>query len=270
MMTCHDVQHRLHAFLDEALDSGERQQVQNHVDDCPSCQAEVAEVSNLESRLRTTFQDEEIPDTLWARIQTNIEVTDPSLSPIKSSGWGGPWTWATAAAVLFVVLSVTMLRPLWLPGSRQAQLLSIPVEDLHTFVVSQRGLDVNSTGSEQLRQWFWEKVDFSPPVLPVRIGQAKLIGGRLCHFLDRRVAAFMYRAEGHYLAVNVMPRKGLTLPVQGDGKLETPLGTIHDVKGYTHILWSQSDLLYSLVSDLPQKQLADMAKVIGAAGQTQL
>ena len=174
------------------------------------------------------------------------------------------------AAVIMLALSVAIFRPLWLPGSRQARLLSIPVEDLHTFVVSQRGLDVDSTGAEQVRQWFWEKVDFSPPLLPGRVGKATLVGGRLCHFLDRRVAAFMYRSEGHYLAVNVMPRDGLILPTHGDGALETPSGTIHDVKGYTHIIWSRSDLLYSLVSDLPQNQLTEMAKAMGVAGQSQL
>ena len=267
-MNCHDIQHQFYPFLDGELETEQHQAIERHLADCSSCQAGVERVGALEDRLRTAFQDEAVPEALWSRIQTNLEATEAVQPPIKLSRRMATWGWVATAAVLVLAVSVMVFQPPWLPRSRQAQLLSIPVEDLHTFVASQRGLDVSSTGSEQVRQWFWERVDFSPPALPVKVGKAQLIGGRLCHFLDRRVAAFMYQAEGHYLAVNVMPRQGLTLPIRGDGVLETPRGTIHEVKGYTHILWSRSDLLYSMVSDLPQEQLADVAKAL--AGQSKL
>ena len=273
-MTCHDVQHQLYPFLDGTLEADHSQAIQNHLAECAACGAKVEQTQRLEDRLRTTFRDEPVPDTLWSRIQADLEVTEP-LSDAATSPrrvlLKMPWMWsAAAAAVVILTLSVLLLRPLWLPATLQARLLSVPVQDLHTFVVSQRAMDITGTASEQVREWFWEKVDFSPPVLPVQAGKAHLVGGRLCHFLDRRVAAFMYRADGRYISLYVMPRQGLDLPPSSGEVLQPMRATVHDVKGYTHILWSRTDLLYSLVSDLPREQLADMARAMMPVGQTRL
>lgn len=142
----------------------------------------------------------------------------------------------------------------------------MPVDDLQTFVVSQRALDVAETVPTSLRQWFQTKVSFSPPVLPGQVEKAKLVGGRLCHFFNRRVASFMYRTDGRYVSVFVMPREGLTLPVGEEIDLHRARATVHEVQGYTHVIWVQTDLLYSFVSDLPQDRIMSLAKAIAQAG----
>lgn len=152
-----------------------------------------------------------------------------------------------------------LLRALWAPGALEARLLSVPVQDLHTFVVSQRSLDVASPDPQYVRQWFQGKVDFPPPLLPTHAGTATLVGGRLCYFLDRRVASFMYTTDGHYLSLYVMPRRGLSPPQDGVART-TPRATVHEVQGYTHIIWSHMALLYSLVSDLPTARLLEMTR----------
>jgi anti-sigma factor RsiW len=160
---------------------------------------------------------------------------------------------------------MAFLKPWLLPDTLEARVLSVPVQDLHTFVVSRRDLDVASTVTEQVRHWFQGKVDFAPPQLPADVGNAHLVGGRLCHFLNRRVAAFMYIANEHYLSLYVMPRHGLPLPAGTVTVLTQPPAGVHTVQGYTHILWWQADLLYSLVSDLPPPQLVDMARAVAQA-----
>lgn len=168
--------------------------------------------------------------------------------------------------MIVLALSVALLK-LWLPpDTLEARVLSVPMQDLHTFVVSQRNLDVASTVPEQVRHWFQEKVDFAPPHLPQHVGRAHLVGGRLCHLLDRRVAVFMYTADEHYFSLYVIPRHGLPLLAGTVTVLERPPAGVHAVQGYTHILWSQADLLYSLVSELPQPRLVDMARAVAQAG----
>ncbi|MDH3601056.1 MAG: zf-HC2 domain-containing protein [Candidatus Tectomicrobia bacterium] len=273
-MTCHDVQHQLYPFLDGTLAADHSRAIRDHLAECSACDAKVEQTRRLEDRLRDAFRDEPVPGTLWSCIEADLEVTEPlrdTATPSQHTMSRIPWVWsAAAAAVVILAFSVMFLRPLLSPASLQARLLSVPVQDLHTFVVSQRALDITGTASQQVREWFWEKVDFSPPVLPMQAGKAHLVGGRLCHFLDRRVAAFMYSADGRYISLYVMPRQGLALPPNSGEVLEPLRATIHEVQGYTHILWSRTDLLYSLVSDLPREQLADMARAMMPVEQRRL
>ena len=266
-MTCHDVQHQLSLFLDGMLDDTEYDAVQQHLDTCAPCRTTLDASQRVEHRLRATLRSEAVPDSLWPRILADVSPAASTGSAKTQRRSATRWAWSTvAAAVIVLALGVALLKPWLLPDTLEARVLSVPVQDLHTFVVSQRNLDVASTIPEQVRHWFQEKVDFAPPHLPEQIGKAHLVGGRLCHFLDRRVAAFMYSADEHYLSLYVMPRHGLPLPAGAVTVLERPPAGVHAVQGYTHILWSQADLLYSLVSDLPQPQLVDMARAVAQAG----
>jgi anti-sigma factor RsiW len=173
--------------------------------------------------------------------------------------------------VLLLALSIALLKGLMLPGgSFEARLLSVPVQDLHTFVVSQRSLDVTSPDPQHLRQWFQGKVDFSPPLLPRQVGTATLVGGRLCSFLDRRVAAFMYTVDGHYLSLYVMPRHGLPALPRASVRRAGHAARTYTVQGYTQIIWSHTDLLYALVSDLPSATLLALARGLAEAGEGRL
>jgi anti-sigma factor RsiW len=164
-------------------------------------------------------------------------------------------------------VSIALLKGLLLPGGAlEAHLLAVPVQDLHTFVVSQRSLDMASPDPQHLRQWFHGKVDFSPPLVPRQVGVATLVGGRLCYFLDRRVASFMYSVDGHHLSLYVMPSHGLPSPSRDSGRHAGHTARTYAVQGYTQIIWSHTDLLYSLVSDLPPAALLELARGLAEAG----
>ncbi len=266
-MICQDIQQQLYPFLDGELDDALRDAFRHHLDGCPSCRTLAEEIGQFENQLRTTLPDEPVPSGIWARIQADLEPGVATGAAVEKTSRVTAWKWAAAvAAVLVLAFGMTRVKPLFAPESLQARLLSVPVDDLHTFMASRRALDVASTAPQHVRQWFQEKVDFPPPELPVRVGTAHLVGGRLCHFLDRRVASYMYDADGHYLSLYVMPRQGLSPPAGADVALESLRATLHEVHGYTHIIWSRMDLLYSLVSDLPREQLVDMARAVVREG----
>lgn len=98
----------------------------------------------------------------------------------------------------------------------------------------------------------------------MQVGTARLVGGRLCYFLNRRVASFMYMTQGRYLSLYVMPRQGLRFPPDDGVPLPRSQARVYEVKGYTHILWLYTDLLYSLVSDVPQAQLIELMQGLRA------
>jgi anti-sigma factor RsiW len=176
------------------------------------------------------------------------------------------WLIPAAAACLVLALGWAWFTAVFPSAAAlEARVLSVPVQDLHTFVVSQRALDVVSSDPQHLRTWFLGKVEFPPPLLPTQFGRARLAGGRLCYFLGRRVASFMYTADGHYLSLYIMPRQGLPRP-RPDVLLAQHRAAFHEMQGYTHVLWSQRDLLYSLVSDVPHTQLLEMAWRVAQEG----
>jgi anti-sigma factor (TIGR02949 family) len=241
-MTCQDVQQRLYDFLDGALDSTTSDGIQDHLHTCRHCRHEVAGVASLEDRLRAVLRNEPVPATLWSRITADLEHQGCSAAPATRRRMLRAWLIPAAAACLVLALGWAWFT----------------VQDLHTFVVSQRALDVVSSDPQHLRTWFLGKVEFPPPLLPTQFGRARLAGGRLCYFLGRRVASFMYTADGHYLSLYIMPRQGLPRP-RPDVLLAQHRAAFHEMQGYTHVLWSQRDLLYSLVSDVPHTQLLEMA-----------
>ncbi len=261
-MTCHDVQQHLYDFLDSALDSATGDAVQHHLETCTPCRTAFEATQSIEDQLRHTLREEPVPPTLWPRIQADLDRVVPAAIAATTQKRRRPWLWSAAlAAVLVLSLGIALLKPVLMRSeSLHARLLSVPVNDLHTFVVSQRPLDMASADPQQLRQWFQQKVAFPPPVLPVQVGAAYLVGGRLCYFLERRVASYMYSADGHYVSLYVMPHEGLQQPSDAVRRLRQPQATVHEVQGYTHVIWSHTGLLYSLVSDLPQGQIFAMAR----------
>jgi anti-sigma factor RsiW len=262
-MTCHDVRQQRYACLDGTLAESHRAAVQRHLEACISCRSELAGIGQLEDRLRAAFHTEPVPPSLWPRIRADLV---PRTTTTVPRGRVLPWPW-WAAAVLLLALSIALLRGLILPaGAREARLLSVPVQDLHTFLVSQRSLDVTSPDPQHLHQWFQGKVDFSPPLVPRQAGTATLAGGRLCYFLDRRVASFMYTVDSHYVSLYVMPRHGLpSLPRDSVRRAGHETRT-YALQGYTQIIWSHRDLLYALVSDLPSATLRALAQGLAEAG----
>ena len=74
------------------------------------------------------------------------------------------------------------------------------------------------------------------------------------------MASYMYSAHGHYVSLYVMPHEGLQQPSDAVRRLRQPQATVHEVQGYTHVIWSHTGLLYSLVSDLPHGQIFAMAR----------
>lgn len=164
-MTCDDVLHQLYAYLDGALDEDSTAAVQYHVATCQHCRMEVEAVRSLEQRLRLTFRHEPVPATLWQGIVADLEQQATQRHGTGQHQRLLPRFWLTvAAAVVLLALGASLFHHVvFLPHARDARLLSVPVHDLHTFVVSQRALDMADADPYHLRQWFQGKVNFPPP-----------------------------------------------------------------------------------------------------------
>ena len=238
------------------------------------------EHDDMEEKLRKTFAEEPVPPTLWPRIQASLRdtsTTEPSESSNRSQPaiparrWSPRAVLSIAAMLVLAVVGASILThggvmPAATQSTATAQSTAITksevatvlVNEFRTFEASGRALDFASAVPAEVRGWFRAKVDLPLPV-PVaeakgsaaQMKPARLTGARLCSFLDRRVASFMYVMNGQSVSLYVM--SAADLPVSAGMEAQV----VRD-SDYTAVLWSYGELAYVLVSRLAGKRAVDL------------
>lgn len=109
-MTASDLHSLTGVYAVDALDRGERQVFETHLDDCPICREEVDELSATTSRLASAVSAT-APAALRGRVIEQVARTrqlPPVSSPVRLSARRRPRWWqqpASAAAALLLVVS---------------------------------------------------------------------------------------------------------------------------------------------------------------------
>lgn len=258
---CRKMKRLLYRFLDDELPRERVEAIERHLDECLDCRNHATATASLEERLRVCLESGPAPADLWPRIQASLSdrelgAATPKKPPARRVA---QWMWLGAAAAVVVVALFMLRAPMEEADSLDDRLVTLPVHDLATFIAAERPLDVASADPEFLRAWFQPKMNFAVP-RPPNAHAAELVGGRLCYFLERRVASFMYRHEGRYLSLFVMEEEGLPQPAGERVLFAGHEAVLRDLEGFTHMIWRRSDLLYSLVSDLPRERLIRIAE----------
>jgi len=134
------------------------------------------------------------------------------------------------------------------------------VNDHLRVLASQRPLEVEASGSHEVKPWFEGKLDFAPSVpLPDAAG-LRLAGGAVGYFLDRKCAVVEYALRRHAVTLLVFPADGLAWPSR-DAKSFTSSSR----RGYHAVFWRAGELGYSLVSDVNPVELGALAERFAAA-----
>jgi len=233
---------------------------------CAGCRAEVEAAEAVETRLRNALGDEAPPHHLWSRIAAHLRADHSGAERVERR----PRVWrlsrraAIAASALFAIGVVFAGRRLMTTDVDAAALMRTPVDELRSFIDSGRSVDVATTDPAQLRQWFVPRVDFAPPTPPT-MSDLSLVGGRLCYFFKRRIAAYMYHVDGHVLSLYIMSDQGIELPSRRDAMVGGRSAAVRELDGFAHILWRDGKLYYSLVSNQPAARLVQVAQAIAMA-----
>ena len=104
MHTCTSCQAQMLEYLYDLLDAAERQAVQNHLDACPACQAELARAGE-QRRLLAAAARMEFPEVRFTPPVGTPQAAAPAVVPmplpVKKTR---PWRrWAAAAAILLAL-----------------------------------------------------------------------------------------------------------------------------------------------------------------------
>jgi anti-sigma factor RsiW len=106
----HEVEELLGAYALDAVDAGEAEAVEAHLETCPRCRAEVDAHREVAAHLAQAGAP--APDQVWDRIAAAIDgdapppmrlVVDRPAAPARWRRWAGPALGAAAAAAVVVV-----------------------------------------------------------------------------------------------------------------------------------------------------------------------
>ena len=134
--------------------------------------------------------------------------------------------------------------------------------DFETFLLKDQALDVAATDMVQLAGWFGDRLPFELPPVGANEGDVKLVGGRLCWLLDRRLASLSYESAHGPVVLYIMSAKGIDAP---DGRDRPEIGhsvSWHRSTGKASLIWSSEELLFVMVGSQEVHNLMTIAQAL--------
>ena len=225
-MNCDLASGYLDAFVDGELDPGVESALEEHLQNCPSCQSQTWEIREFRSLLRTYAPRFKAPTQLRAKI---LSMTYRAR---KKPGFNLPrYTWIGAA-----VLAIGLLVGFLVSAPDRGKELS--KQAVFDYSRSSAGAPVELASADfaVLKPWFGSKVGFSPPTIDLHEYGYELAGGRVGLLGDRQVVALVYKRGNEILTIYCWPPN------------QDPVSySKRTVDGYRVYLWSNSACNYVLV-----------------------
>ena len=216
-MTCDELHEHIDPFLDNELGLAEAQKIQQHLEQCPTCEslytARLAVRDALQKPEMRFLPEADLRDQIHGELLKQIR-------PPASRTWRLPlfqfprWVWPSLAGAAAVVL-LWLGSNIFLNGNRSsngllATVTSQLVSDHMRSLLANHLIDVVSTDQHTVKPWFAGKLNFSPPVYDLSDQGFKLIGGRLDYLGNQEIAAVVFQHRQHYINLFVWPNSEST------------------------------------------------------------
>jgi len=249
-VNCERTRLLLGPHLDRELDPVNDRELQEHLQDCPSCLRAAEQLQQLARLVRDAAPYHRAPAGLEARIRASLGGAPQGTRAFSREGAFslrvGQWRWAaalaTAAAVLLALWAGSVVT-----ARRAAQdFLAEEIVSAHVRSLAGTHLtDVLSSDQHTVKPWFDGRVDFAPPVRDLSADGFPLLGGRAEYLAGHPAAALVFQRNKHFINVFVWPlASGPALPPD-----------LRALRGYNFISWQQQDLTLCAISDLNRTEL---------------
>ncbi|HWZ46733.1 MAG TPA: anti-sigma factor [Herbaspirillum sp.] len=270
-MNCNESQNLMSACLDNELDAPVMAEYAAHLASCQTCSTAFERLSNLQVAVRSNARAYTAPDSLRARIVSDIEAGEFASKPAdklanklpnkpprrtfnvfaKFSGW--PWGRINfgIASLCSVAFAVTLALYLQAPSETDFLDREIVATHFRSLQVDHLA-DVASSDRHTVKPWFTGKLDYSPPVVDLAQDGYALVGGRLDYLRQRSVAGLAYRHGKHLLNLFVWP----------DQSGRDTSGKLTSVHGFQLLRWTHAGMAYTAVSDMSADELLAFEKLL--------
>ena len=245
-MTCKETQDLLDAYEDGELDSSSELAIESHLQGCPPCSRVFASLKLLVSALQRGTLRFNAPQHLKSLVLSGIERANPVVRHSFAD-----WRWVAFAASIVVIAALSGLLATRVANpSVETQLLGDIVSSHVRSMMADHLTDVSSSDTHNVKPWFADKLDYSPPARDLSLQGFPLLGGRIDYLQDRPVAALVYQRNRHLINLFVWPAN------------ESTQKSRLVLRGYNLIHWEKSGMTYWLISDLNPEELTQCARLL--------
>jgi mycothiol system anti-sigma-R factor len=254
-MPCEYTPEQLYWYLDGELAPEEAQAVERHLQECASCQQEVAAHRRLQAMLRAALEEEEMPVQLWPAIQQRLAQEGvPTRPETRRSTWWRVWLGAGAMAALLLLIWIGRS---WLTSPMPTVVQEMVDSHIRTRLMVAPYIQVPDQ-PEAIQAWFRGRVEFAVPVPNLPQAHYRFQGVRVNYFLNRRVAELAYTTGTHPLSFFILAEPSLRLTAPHTVRAGQRTFYVQQRKGYTAVLWKEGDMVCGLVSDLQAAELVSL------------
>lgn len=242
MMASPDDDLELQAYLDGECDANAAHAFEQRLASDQSLRLRFEQMLALSNALRAIPQ-EDMPAALRARV--GAAVTGASQRERR-------WSWRALAAAVIVGVLISAAAMLTLDQYRSRQELVQQVIASHVRgLLASQPFDVASSDSHVVRPWFTSRIARSPQVLNLAQQGFTLSGGRIDVVGNTPVPTVVYKHDTHVVSLTMLA-PGMLLPSQ-------------TLSGYHALSWSEGNVTYVAVCDLPFADLANFRRIFTAA-----
>lgn len=247
-LRCAGISRFVDTYLDGEFAETDRAEFEGHLGECEGCRAKVRVQAEWKRAIKAAAPREEAPAALRNRVARSIaRESKPMLS------WRA---WAVrampAAAAVGLMATFMISRVEWSPVA--ADLVAKHSKPMPIEV---------SGGTDQVRKWYADKVDF-----PVRVPQlchqasCTLRGGRLSSIGDKPAAYLVYDINGDKVSVFIFDANDLPIETRRKMVIDHREVYFDQEHGYNVALFRDRGVGYAIASDLDQEQ---MMKLVSSA-----
>lgn len=246
-MSCQELEHQLHPYLDGELGAAERADVERHLEGCPDCQAKLKDFRALHGALQAPELRFRASDTLRQRLQN--ELRKPQAVPVRRH-----WErWAAAAAVAVVAIGLGFkFAPF---GDQDDAMVDSAVDQQEAAAASKHLTELSSTSPSLIQGWLSHQLPFVPPVTDLAAQGYALVGVRLDEVKGQPAAALTYRHGAGFVTVFIC---------QATGKPDKDLDTDTD-DDYHVVYWTKANYSFWTVSQLSADDIKHFGTLLRAA-----
>jgi anti-sigma factor RsiW len=239
-MTCKQIEPLLAAYVDGAAPADDAAAVAAHVAGCESCRWSLETQTSIRRALQSRAA--ELSPLAPPGLRTRIAATLSEQASGESGrtrvewvlGWRGRLS-AFAAALVTVLVLGAVLLPIATTRSTVLLAAQMALDHLKCFTIDGDGTSAPIARQEAeatlQREYGWT---MSVPA-GVEAEGLQLVAVRRCLYGDGRAAHLLYRLKGEPVSLFVIP--GLSRPA-----------TELSLMGHDHIVWTEGDRTYMLVS----------------------
>lgn len=267
-MECRELEGFIDPYLDGEFDGVECREVEVHLDSCQPCQR----LATTQARFKAVVHEHgcavQAPDDLHESVQASLLLTDLQskatdddlvlFGEAATRPRRGVPRWRSTAPVFIstaVVLGFVAFSSGGFLTHDEWPVLIDDAVDKHL-----RSLPMEFSGGNlaELQGWVRGKVDFHPR-LPAFGQLLRPEGVRLSHIVDRPAVYLRYYDEsGEQASLFAFVDPALALDALPDGRALREDVVLTTRRGVNVVMWRDDEIVYSLVSDLDERELLQL------------